>query len=107
MKIDAVGVDAYLESSKIKPTSTKEISSPEKELEIKGVPQSKIASDKVELSYGQSDLMELLSIEEKEFLEKLFGYEQKIRSLNKDLKVYTKQDNQDKKILGTKIDLIA
>jgi len=107
MKIDAVGIDAYLESSKIKPVSSKELYPPEKEAEIKETFQDKVAGDKVELTHPQIDLTQLLSLEEKTFLEELFGYEQKIRSLNKDLKIYTKGQEEDKKILGTKIDLIA
>jgi hypothetical protein len=106
MKIDAVGIGAYLESSKIKPTS-KEIYPEKMGSKVKENPEERITSDKIELSAVRTDLAELLSPEEEEFLEKLFGYEQNIRSLNNNLKFYTKEHNQDKNILGTKIDLIA
>jgi hypothetical protein len=107
MKIDAVGIGAYLESSKLKPITSKEVFQQEDQSEIKQTSKDKVAKDKIELSYSQSNLIELLSSEEKEFMEKLFGYEQKIRSLSKDLKVYSNGRAQDKNILGTKIDIIA
>jgi len=107
MKIDAVGVGTYLESSKLKPITPQEVLPQESQFEIKESSKDKIAKDKVELTYSQSNLMDLLSLEEKEFLGELFGYEQKIRNLSKDLRVYSKDHARDGNILGTKIDIIA
>lgn len=107
MKIDAVGIGAYLESSKVKPTSSREIYPQKEESKIKETVGKEVSSDRLELSTAHTDLTGLLSLEEKEFLEKLFGYEQSIRNLNSNFKSYTKQHNQNEKIMGTKIDIIA
>lgn len=108
MKIEPVGIGTYLESSKIRGTSSNENSIEKTRAKPKTKIQDNALVDKVELSYSHADLTQLLTLEEKEFLEKLFTYERSVRNLNQNLKVYTKQnDSQDNKFLGTKIDVIA